>query len=216
MARLVFGVGVNDADYVVARNEKVGGKSVQVWICPFYEVWRSMLQRCFSLKDKKKHPCYETATVCVEWIYFSNFRAWMVKQNWEGLYLDKDILSSEGTKHYSPETCAFVPREVNNMFLINAPKRGEFPLGVCFYKSYGNYRAQINQGFGKGPKHLGYFNTPTEAHRAWQKAKVTVLREILLWYSEHQALNPGILEACQEKISVLEFDYETFKETYTI
>ena len=39
--RLIQGVGINDADYHVTQNEN--GK--QVWVCPYYETWKSMLMR---------------------------------------------------------------------------------------------------------------------------------------------------------------------------
>lgn len=47
--RLVYGVGVNDTDYVVQikenfidLNDKVRQKLV--WICPFYQTWVDMLK----------------------------------------------------------------------------------------------------------------------------------------------------------------------------
>ena len=57
--RLVCGVGVMDADYVVEVKETVGyvnGKRKQklVWKCPFYQTWKSMLVRGYSNKFKEK------------------------------------------------------------------------------------------------------------------------------------------------------------------
>ena len=55
---LIFGVGVNDSDYVVYPT--IDGKRVA---CPFYFTWKSMLQRCYDPKFQKKYPTYKG---CVE------------------------------------------------------------------------------------------------------------------------------------------------------
>ena len=48
--KLVYGVGINDADYVTRKWEtiEVNDKQKQklVWICPYYSVWTHMLERC--------------------------------------------------------------------------------------------------------------------------------------------------------------------------
>ena len=128
MGKLVYGVGVNDADYVVSINETVGyvdGKRKEklVWICPFYRTWKGMLGRGYSEKLKLKYPSYKDVTVCEEWHLFSTFRAWMDQQDWEGLQLDKDLLV-KGNKIYSPETCLFVSGQVNNFVLERGASRG--------------------------------------------------------------------------------------------
>lgn len=110
--RLVYGVGNNDADYVVEKREEigyVGGKRRRklMWVCPYYQTWKDMIKRCYSTKCQEKFPTYKGCSVSADWHTFSNFKAWMEKQNWEGKQLDKDILI-EGNKVYSPETCVFV------------------------------------------------------------------------------------------------------------
>ena len=68
--KLVYGVGINDADYVV--NPTVGGRRV---ICRFYQSWLCMLTRCYSVKSLKSHPEYVGCSVCDEWLAFSAFKA---------------------------------------------------------------------------------------------------------------------------------------------
>ena len=70
--KLVYGVGINDADYVVQKYETivyVNGKRKRrlVWICPFYQSWKHMLQRCYSNKFKERNPTYEGCSVSEEW-----------------------------------------------------------------------------------------------------------------------------------------------------
>ena len=109
---LVCGVGINDADYVVKKFETIGyvdGKRKRklVWTCPYHRAWESMLKRCYSAKYQERQPTYKGCTVSDDWLTFSNFRAWMIAQDWEGKHLDKDLLF-EGNKIYSTETCVFV------------------------------------------------------------------------------------------------------------
>lgn len=46
--KLVFGVGINDADYNVYKTGIVDGKQTVLWICPFYRKWKDMMMRCYS------------------------------------------------------------------------------------------------------------------------------------------------------------------------
>lgn len=51
----------------------------------------------------------------MRWKYLSNFKKWYDEHYVEGWHLDKDILM-QGNKFYSPETCCFVPFEINVLF----------------------------------------------------------------------------------------------------
>src|SRR3990167_2578559 len=101
--KLVFGVGVNDADYPVVEHATIGGRRRTVGACPIYTVWHSMLRRCFSTVLHAKSPSYINCTIDPNWLTFSVFRQWMLTQDWGGKVLDKDILA-EGNKNYSPDT----------------------------------------------------------------------------------------------------------------
>lgn len=170
----VFNVGINDADYVVQKFETFhdeNGKKKQrrVWICPFYDRWYSMIRRCYSEVLHVNRPTYKECTVCDDWLTFSNFKAWMETQDWEGKHLDKDILI-EGNKEYAPEKCVFVTQGVNAFLNDHGRVRGGSPLGVCWHKRDQVFEANCNQLNGK-PKYLGRFNDPQEAHLAWKKEK---------------------------------------------
>lgn len=140
--KLVFGVGINDADYVVQRKETLGyvdGKQKQVWSCPFYRTWANMLKRC-SEKWQKRYPTYRGCSVAVEWLTFSVFKGWMEKQEWEGLQMDKDLLIV-GNKVYDPERCIFVTQMVNTFVNDRGASRGEWLIGVCWDKDREKFRA---------------------------------------------------------------------------
>ena len=170
--RLVYGVGINDADYVVTS--AVNGRRV---ICPFYKKWADMLMRCYDPYELNQLPAYRGVTICKEWLTFSNFKAWMIKRKWEGLEIDKDIISP-GNKVYSPENCCFVPKALNGLLNDHGRARGEWPRGVTCNAWHNNtFRARCWTLEGKR-KSLGCFKTPKEAAQAYRVFKYFLVREI--------------------------------------
>lgn len=180
--KLVYGVGVNDADYVVEKKKTIGcadGKQKQklVWTCPFYRAWAHMLERCYSAKLQDRHPTYRGCTVAEDWLTFSNFRAWMRTQDFEGKQLDKDLLF-EGNKVYSEGTCVFVTGAVNNFTIDSGATRGEWLVGACWHKGANKLISRCRNPFTKKLEHLGYFTCEQEAHNAWAKRKLELAREL--------------------------------------
>ena len=174
--KLVYGVGINDADYVVQVKETVGyvdGRQKQrlIWICPYYRAWKDMLKRCYSTKYQERNPTYKDCSVSEEWLTFSVFKSWMEEQDWEGKQLDKDILF-KGNKEYSADTCVFVTNMVNTFTLDCGASRGEYLIGVCWDKRDCKFQSRCRHPFTKRSEHLGYFNCPQEAHKAWLKRKL--------------------------------------------
>ena len=108
-----------------------------------YKTWSSIFQRCYS---GIKHV-YKDVTVCEEWHNFQNFAEWFYKnynpKYMEGWHLDKDILV-KGNKVYSPETCCFVPREVNNFFTKKTAKGNNLPTGV--HVNQYSFKAEVSVG----------------------------------------------------------------------
>jgi len=164
MGKLVYGVGINDADYTV--KPKINGKLVR---CPYYQRWADVLKRCYSEKYLKMHPTYIGCETSEEWKIFSKFKAWMEEQDWEGKQLDKDILIL-GNKLYSVNTCVFVTQNVNSFLTDSAAIRGIYMLGVSWHKAGEKFQAQLRDGEGKNI-YLGLFDTELEAHLAWKACK---------------------------------------------
>lgn len=175
--RLVKGVGINDADYRLNIWEHLGrenGKQKQklIWRCPFYSVWMSMLDRCYSEKSLQKFPSYEDVYVCEDWLRFSNFKAWMEVQDWKDKQLDKDILFPRN-KVYSPKTCVFVSELTNKFVEEGRPNGNGLPMGVSVVKKktktiFHSYCQQLGED---KRKHLGHYATVEQAHLAWLKEK---------------------------------------------
>ena len=180
--KLVYGVGINDADYAVQEFETIGyvdGKRKQklVWICPYYSAWRSMLARCYSAKVQGRRPTYVGCSVSHEWLTFSNFKAWMEKQDFEGKQLDKDMLFV-GNKVYSAETCVFVTGAVNRFTTDSGASRGEWLIGVSWRKEANKFMSSCGNPFTKKRENLGYFTCELEAHKAWLKRKLELAYEL--------------------------------------
>lgn len=164
MRKLVYGVGINDADYVICTT--INGKQLH---CPYYQKWQNMLARCYSKKLHTKYPTYVGCEVSEEWKTFSNFKAWMENQDWEGKQLDKDILIPNN-KLYSRDTCVFVDSAVNTFLVDCSSARGKFLLGVNWLKQRKKFQALCGDGNGK-QVHLGLFADELEAHLAWKAYK---------------------------------------------
>ena len=180
--KLVRGVGVNNADYVVEKSETIGyvdgkRKRKQVWVCAYYQTWKSMIDRCYSAKCQERNPTYKGCSVSEEWLTFSNFKSWMMDQDWEGKHLDKDLLV-EGNKIYGPETCVFVSPAVNLFTTDRGNDGGKWLIGVCWDKGKKKFRAQCKNQFTGKQEHLGYFTSEQEAHEAWLKRKLELAHEL--------------------------------------
>lgn len=92
-----------------------------------YSRWSNMLKRCYSKEFHKENKSYIGCYVCDEWLNYQNFAKWFYDNYVEEYHLDKD-LKIYGNKLYSPDTCIFVPRSINNFFWKKKYK--ELPNGV--------------------------------------------------------------------------------------
>ena len=198
---LVYGVGINDADYVVQIKEEAGKKNgkrsrKRVWTCPYYNIWMNLLRRCFCPAFKKKHPTYEDVTVYPDWLRFSVFKAWMETQDWEGKELDKDILVP-CNKTYSPETCVFVPRIFNTFVLESHARSNNLPIGVVYDEERGKYRANCRDPINNKNKFLGRYPTIEEAHSAWLKFKLECAKALVEGYEDKRVVD-ALIKRYQE------------------
>lgn len=170
-SKFVGGVGVNDATYCIRI--RIDGKLV---MCPCYMAWTNMLERAYSYKLHAKYETYKDVTVCDEWKNFCAFRSWWIENQVDGFSLDKDLLSDAGV--YSPDECIFVPQWLNTFTINRGSARGAHPIGVSLHKLSGRFNAQCCNPIAKKNEHLGYFDTPEEAHLAWLARKLELALEL--------------------------------------
>ena len=178
----VYGVGVNDAWYMVCAT-RVGGARAT---CPYYLPWTNMLKRCYSLPFQERQPTYLGCSVVPEWLSFMAFRAWMASQDWYGKDLDKDILVP-GNKTYGPGTCVFISRATNSLLNTNGAVRGAHPQGVYSHRS-GRYVAQCNINGRRVC--IGLYNTPEEAFGVYRACK-----SVVVWEAANLQTDPRVKAA---------------------
>ena len=165
----VCGVGILGTKYP----SKVNGRNIKE-----YDLWYSMLRRCYSDNSKKKRPTYEGCEVSDKFKSYEYFYEWCHSQigfGVEGWHLDKDLLV-KGNKVYSEDSCVFLPSEINSLLTKRTASRGEYLIGVSWYSKSRTFIAQVNKNKGK-PEHLGYFKTELEAFEAYKQAKESFIKE---------------------------------------
>lgn len=162
---IVYGVGINDSDSSVVYYDSDGRKRNE----KAYEVWVSILKRCYSQKYRQKFPTYDGCTIHDSWKYYKNFKSWFEENYINNYHLDKDFLI-EGNKVYGPTTCIFIPDWLNVFITGHGRARGEWPVGVYYKKSTGGFVSQISKN-GK-MIHLGVHETPEKAYEVWLTYKL--------------------------------------------
>lgn len=193
----VFGVGYFGEGEYKSRDE-FNEKTIH------YNRWHRILDRCYRVNRSIKNRSYENTTVCSEWHNFQNFSKWFY-ENWKPYmddtwHLDKDILVRDN-KVYSPETCCFVPGEINNLLSVKKSNRGDYPPGVTLRKDGKRFQSRVTK-YGKRVC-LGYFNTPEEAFLAYKEAKEKYIKEVADKWKE--LIDPRVYEAMY-KFEISEHD----------
>lgn len=139
----------------------------------------------------KKYQSYVGCEVHPDFIKFQDFAEWATKQigyDQTGWNLDKDILIP-GNKMYGPDTCCFVPGEINT--LLVKPKSADLPTGVAFYKPTNKYVAQISI-FGVR-QYLGCSSSVDDLLPIYHAAKLNYIKQVAnLW---KESIDPRVYAA---------------------
>ena len=100
-----------------------------------YQKWLIMLGKCYNPELLKKYKSYQGNKVCNMWLNFQVFEKWYKKNHYtvdnELMFLNKNIIVPN-SKIYSPKTCIFVPKTINNLFVTHYNrKRIKSPNNIC-------------------------------------------------------------------------------------
>ena len=164
----VCGVGILGTKYP----PKVNGVQTKE-----YNLWCSMLTRCYSDTHKKKYPTYEGCEVSDNFKSYEYFYEWCNKQigfDNEGWQLDKDLLI-KGNKVYNENVCIFIPQEINSMLVKCTASRGEHLIGVSWNDTCKAFEARVRKNKGNR-EYLGLFKTEIEAFNAYKTAKESFVK----------------------------------------
>ena len=140
-----------------------------------YQVWRGIVQRCYSRRKHLINPTYLGCTMSLDWLNFQNFAEWYEGNSFYGLgyEVDKDILV-KGNKVYSAETCCLIPPIINASVVYPTPKNGS-SLGVTERKGRKrSFEVYIREGGEKS--YLGAYSTEEEAFGVYKKSKERYLK----------------------------------------
>lgn len=138
-----------------------------------HKMWVRMHRRCYCPTELLREPTYNGCSVHEDWHDLSNFRSWVLTQDFQGKSIDKDILVFDN-KIYSEETCIFVTSALNNQ--LRARPGRTLPLGVS--QTQNGFQGVI--GVGNEYVYLGRYSTAYEAHRMWQVVKADYLENYSL------------------------------------
>ncbi|MGQ1358405.1 hypothetical protein ACT414_18575 (plasmid) [Acinetobacter baumannii] len=170
----VYGVGLNDFNDKTTKD----GKHIYE-----YELWKGMLKRCYSDTYHKQYPTYKECEVEPFLLSFTNFYNFVrslkgfgeVDEKGKPFQMDKDLLV-KGNKTYGVDTICFIPNEINSFLTSRRNFRGTLPLGVNYVCSSKKFIAHIS--FDGKIKHLGSFESCSEAFAAYKKAKETHAKKL--------------------------------------
>ncbi len=162
--RSLYGVGFLDKDF------RYKDKNSET---PAYRAWKSILLRCYDSKYHIKKPTYINCEIHESWHSFVNFEKWFNKNYIKGYHIDKDILIKTN-KIYGPETCCFVPQEINSLFVKADKKRGNYPLGVSKNGEYFSSCVRIDNK----TKNLGLYLTVEDGFNIYKIEKEKYIKEV--------------------------------------
>lgn len=204
---MIHGWGIND----VKGDSTSSNPNYQI-----YSTWSRMIRRCHDKKYQLYKPTYIGTSVCEEWKYYSNFKEWYIHNYISGYELDKDIIG--GRKQiYSPETCAFVPTDINNSILMgrNANSHSVYPLGVSEISTTERAKPFCSEIYqNKKKRLLGYYYTPEEAHVPWQREKVKYFEQLIKQYKN--IVDDRVIDGLQRRIDIINDDIKNGRLTGNI
>jgi hypothetical protein len=180
MSELVHGVGLTDSK--ASKNGKV---------LKSYKLWKSMLTRCYYPKYHETRPTYKNCSVAGVWHKHSEFKKWYCLHYREGYQLDKDLLKPDN-KIYSPNTCVYVPSQINSILLDSTATRGDYLKGVIIGKS-GRFQARLT--IKNKSLNLGCFDTPEQASTVYKQAKSIHIVDIASEYYQSSMIGLRVRDA---------------------
>ena len=170
--RRYFNAGyLGEGKYKMSENKKLKME---------FNIWYTMLQRCYDPKLHEKYTTYKNCRVEDYLLNFQHMGKWIEENYYEVLgeqmCLDKDILC-KGNKVYSRETCIFVPQRINKLFTKRDNARGKDPIGVIENLS-GSYQVRYHNEYGKRVN-LGTYSTKEEAFKVYKEYKEKTIKKVI-------------------------------------
>ncbi len=161
-----------------------------------HKTWRSMILFCYMTGDTDFN-------VCDEWLVFSNYKEWYLKNKKPDHSLDIYLIRK--SQLYSPETCIFTPKDILYCFPFpekTVTKSGGL-LGTCKIKNRERWKAVHCRNF---PSfiHIGTFDSELEAHHAWLRYIISECeRKLNNYRPTNKYYNRKVYDNAVEKLDFL-------------
>lgn len=206
---LLYGVGDSQVNVCGPTSYKEGDKWVMY---PEYSLWKGVLARACSEKEKIRRPSCEGSLCHSSWFLRKNFQDWYFNQgvyhDSEGkiLQIDKDILFINN-QTYGPETSVLVPQFVN--IVVRKMSKGILPW--VGYQQKG--RRMINEHkkpwrfevFHEGRAiRQGLFENPLSAHLAACEVKIHCLYQTIGRYEKDISFQQKVCDGLVNRIELLQ------------
>lgn len=178
----VLGIGyIGEGKY----KSKENGKNTRV-----YKTWKNMLQRCYDSKYHEEKPTYINCSVSEEFHNFQNFGEWdeynFYQIEGQQMCLDKDILVKHN-KLYSPDTCIYVPKTINSLFVKRQNDRGKSAIGT-FCDKNGKYIVHCSLINPKNRKskneYLGTYDSQEKAFEIYKYYKEKNIKQVADYFKD--------------------------------
>lgn len=182
-----------------------------------YRNWSNMLGRCYSPK-MLGYASYGAKGYYVngEWHNYQNYAQWYLdnSKGFHDLHLDKDIMVP-GNKEYGPDRCKFVPRYINTLLQLNQSQRGIHPIGVQPSPWGTSYKAGMSDKYKilSEKFSLGSYETPEEAHSAWQTAKTRLIEAAITKYAKEPWFDTQVAAALMCRVWKIRLEQAQGRQT---
>lgn len=173
-----------------------------------FSIWSAMLKRCYNNNVLLKQPSYIGCSVCEEWHNFQNFAEWYIKFSIKDFSMDKDLLSD--FKIYSPETCVFIPRYINNFISVKQTNNTSGYIGVYLDKKTNKWKSQIS--IDKKRTQLGRFSNIEDAINIYTITRKDCAKDLL----NQWLIDLVKLSLTKDQVLLSEKAIKKFKEVFYI
>lgn len=194
--KLVAGIGFNDLAYKTEKQNEIG-------LTP--ELQKDCLK---AWNDRLAAQYCGRATVCNEWLTYSNFARWWLDTHIDGWCIDKDWLVA-GNKEYHPAKCCWVPQKINTLMNDGGGKNTDLPKGVSIHQNK-YYRAQCKVN---GVQEAKNFKNQHDAHRQWQLWKIQEIENVLREFAFDYRIDGRVIQRLINLRDSIQSDYDNNMET---
>lgn len=167
-----------------------------------HSLWSGINSRVGKHKNYlSSQNLFESRDIFTNWC-FSQEKFMEKDENGRHWGLDKDIIVPFN-RHYSVETCCFVPNEVNVLF--SNSQSGKLLKGVFNLPGVHKHKYMAGIKIKNKLIKFGPFENELEAHRVWQEALIEKIRNVV---KENEfGLDERILSGMMKHASVIELSY---------